>query len=69
MVAITNESAEELRLILQKTQGRRFDLAEARRIGSWLLRLYDHLEDKESTSLTKDGNPKEKTDTNTKLTK
>lgn len=69
MVAITNESAEELRLILQKTQGRRFDISEARRIGSWLLRLYDHLEYKEGTSLTQDGNPKEKTDTNSKHTK
>ena len=69
MTSITNESAEELRLILQKTQGRRFDISEARRIGSWLLKLYDHLDYKEGTSLTQDRNPKEKTDTNTKLTK
>mgnify|MGYP003432317901 FL=1 len=69
MTSITNESAEELRLILQKTQGRRFDISEARRIGSWLLKLYDHLDYKEGTSLTQDRKKKKKTDTNTKLTK
>ena len=64
MATITTKSVEELRRILQTTQGKAYSPEEARKISKWLLRFYRHLDtNKGGISLTPDGNPKVKTDT------
>lgn len=64
MTAISSNSIEELRKVLEVTQGKPYSSEEARKIGKWLLRFYVHLDaNKRGISFTPDGNPKVKTDT------